>query len=402
MSEMIDVKELMKKMTTEVIKSSAESYFSSIKNPAYHLSKPFASLDECPVLLISFSRILQNGRFTPGQRVLEFGAGSCWAGRLLNQLGLEVISVDISASALKLGQRLKAEWPVFGAQPLHSFLETDGLTIDLPDGSVDRIVCLDCFHHVSNQDQILREFYRILKPSGLIAFSEPGADHSKTPQSQFEMKNYGVIENDILLDEIWGLSESIGFKRMYCAFNLLQAPTLDLSAYRIFQQGGLSNDTLQSLGQCIQDEQVNASLFFIEKDGYDIVDSRTRIGMGGALRLISSEEINLLSGDRGLKVSLEVTNTSGQIWLKSDSGIGAVNIGIHLFDGQGRMLELDYYRYHFLFQNSMPGQVQITEFTVPIPKQAGQFTFEIDLVSEGVSWFAVIGSQAIKIDYNAG
>src|SRR5690606_9607694 len=114
-------------LTQQELLDAAEAYYASMVDPAFQLAKPFASVDDCPALLGSFAKLLREGRYLPGHRVLEFGAGSCWAGRLLNQLGMAVTSLDVSASALALGRRLVREQPVVGRQPEHAFLRYDGI-----------------------------------------------------------------------------------------------------------------------------------------------------------------------------------------------------------------------------------------------------------------------------------
>ncbi len=44
--------------------------------------------------------------------------------------------------------------------------------LDLPDASVDIIFCHQTFHHLVHQEAALREFYRVLKPGGLLLFAE--------------------------------------------------------------------------------------------------------------------------------------------------------------------------------------------------------------------------------------
>ena len=102
--------------------------------------------------------------------MLDFGAGSCWASRWLSQLGMEVIALDVSKTALKIGEELYVRLPVIGESPRHRFLVSDGHRIDLADDSLDRIVCLDTFHHLLNPDEILREMYRVLRPGGIAGF----------------------------------------------------------------------------------------------------------------------------------------------------------------------------------------------------------------------------------------
>src|SRR4029077_2535679 len=93
----------------------------------------------------------------------------------------------------------------------------DGRRIDLPDASVDRIVSFDAFHHLPNPDEVLREFARVLKPGGIAGFAEPGARHSRSPMSQFEMRTYRVVENDIDVHAIWRTAARCGFRDLEVA-----------------------------------------------------------------------------------------------------------------------------------------------------------------------------------------
>jgi hypothetical protein len=74
---MIDVKQLMRSLSQGLI-AAAEAYYGSIADPAFQLAKPFCSIDDCPSLLVAFTKLLRDGQYLPGHRVLEFGAGSCW------------------------------------------------------------------------------------------------------------------------------------------------------------------------------------------------------------------------------------------------------------------------------------------------------------------------------------
>jgi len=52
------------------------------------------------------------------------------------------------------------------------FQMTTGSHLRLPDRSVDMVFCHQTFHHVIDQENVLREFYRVLKPGGLLLFAE--------------------------------------------------------------------------------------------------------------------------------------------------------------------------------------------------------------------------------------
>jgi ubiquinone/menaquinone biosynthesis C-methylase UbiE len=48
----------------------------------------------------------------------------------------------------------------------------DAAALDLPDGSVDLLFCHQTFHHLTRQEQALSEFYRVLRPGGVLLFAE--------------------------------------------------------------------------------------------------------------------------------------------------------------------------------------------------------------------------------------
>ncbi|TBV08595.1 class I SAM-dependent methyltransferase [Phytopseudomonas dryadis] len=51
-------------------------------------------------------------------------------------------------------------------------IASDCAAIQLPDASVDILFCHQTFHHLVEQEQALAEFWRVLKPGGLLLFAE--------------------------------------------------------------------------------------------------------------------------------------------------------------------------------------------------------------------------------------
>jgi SAM-dependent methyltransferase len=216
----------------------AENYFARLTDWTYHLAKPFCSFEDTPQLLINFAVVLQGLELCQGLTVLEFGAGTCWAARMLTQLGCKVIACDVSAAALEIGRELYRRNPPAGDRPAPEFLLFDGHRFDLADASVDRVICLDAFHHVPNPGEVLAELGRVLAPGGFAGFAEPGPEHSKSAQSQYEMRTAGVIENDIRIEEIWRLAQQAGFTDLKLAVFLLEPLLLRVNEFEEFLDGG--------------------------------------------------------------------------------------------------------------------------------------------------------------------
>jgi SAM-dependent methyltransferase len=393
----IDVRALMKSLTQQELLAAAEAYFASIVDPTFHLSKPFANVDDCPTLLANFSKLLRDGRFLPGHRVLEFGAGSCWAGRLLNQMGMAVTSLDIAPSALALGERLRREQPVFGRRPEHAFLRFDGVRIALPDRSMDRVFCFDAFHHVANPEQTLRELARVLDDGGIAAFSEPGPHHSRTAESQREMRQHKVIENDVAIEEIWEAAQAAGFTDIYFSLQTETSMRLGYREFTELRRRGFSERTAATLQADVVAHNRNVTFFYLVRGAAPHPDSRTREGLVGDLRLESVVPVSLGNGLRRLKVTLTVHNTSRSLWRRSGSDAGCVNLGVHLLDDGGETLRANDFRHRFLDSDLLPGASVTTSFEVPIPADMTQPVLEIDLVSEHVCWFTQNGSRTERL-----
>jgi len=49
---------------------------------------------------------------------------------------------------------------------------SDAAYIDLPDASVDMVFCHQSFHHLIEHERAMAEFYRVLKPGGVLLFAE--------------------------------------------------------------------------------------------------------------------------------------------------------------------------------------------------------------------------------------
>ncbi len=52
------------------------------------------------------------------------------------------------------------------------FICCSSSNITLPDNSVDLLFCHQTFHHLIDQENAIREFFRVLKPGGVLLFAE--------------------------------------------------------------------------------------------------------------------------------------------------------------------------------------------------------------------------------------
>jgi SAM-dependent methyltransferase len=415
--EVIDVRQLIEALGIEGACQTAEDYFAQLE-PSI-LAKPFNNINETPELLSCFAQVLQGLNLFPGLVVLDFGAGSGWISRFLTQLGLNAIALDVSQTALKIGRELYERQPLFGDHPYPSFLPFDGMSIALDDGSVDRVICFDALHHTPNPSEVIKELGRVLKSGGIAGFSEPGPDHSQLRQSQAEMRMYRTIENDIQIKEIWETAQFAGFTEIKLAVFNPNLFLLPLERFQKYVAGG--RDVEEYLAQTRAYQQGH-QIFFLHKGGSSTPsDSRQQSGLLAALD-VTLAPARVAEGDL-LHISVVVKNVGDAVWLPSTGANesmagaasifdergnlikenlqrGAVHLGSHLFDRQGRLLERDYSR-HLLTEDARPvkpGDALSFKTTLASAKQ-GSYVLEFDLVSEWVCWFEANGSQTVRVEF---
>jgi ubiquinone/menaquinone biosynthesis C-methylase UbiE len=388
----IDVKRLMTESSIEELNQLAEDYFAKVNDWNYHLAKPFGSIEETPQLLINLAVVLQGLTLCRGLTVLEFGAGTCWASRFLSQLGCRVIAVDVSPTALRMGQELYARHPPFGTTPPAEFMLFDGHRLALPDESVDRIMCLHALHHVPNPTTIISEFGRVLKSGGVAGFAEPGPEHSRSPQSQDEMRAFGVIENDIEVKEIWRDAKNAGFTDLKIA--VFNVPPFLVSAFEFEQLEKVTQKFAAAACEFLENQRT----FFLYKGEPLVRDSRFPGDLSALIRINTLS----LTVDEGkeIRLAVHVENNSSSIWLPRSAGLGGVHVGCHVLDNEGNTLHHSYH-WEALMQGDgvavKPGErVDVNVVMPPLP--VGKYVLEFDMVSNDVAWFAQNRSPTVRVD----
>ncbi len=389
----VNVKALVDRTSIQALNESAEEYFASLNNWDDHLAKPFSTPGDAPRLLVNLSTLLHGLRLKPGTTVLEFGAGTGWLSRQITQLGCRAILLDVSPTALNIARELYRRQPVAGPRPSPEFLVFDGRRIDLPDASVDRIVSFDAFHHLSNPEEVLREFGRVLKPGGIAGFAEPGARHSHSPMSQFEMRTYGVVENDIDVHALWRVAQQCGFADLKLA--IFNGPPfyVSLAEYVDFLAAGPTSERWLTATRVFQRDVRN---FFLFKAGSEPLDSRALDGLAATISVTRAAKE--LEEGQPITLDVAVTNAGQARWLPGDAEYGGVQVGAHLYGPDGRMRKFDFHAEPLTNppRPVEPGETIRLRMTLPT-LSAGLYEIEMDCVASRVTWFAQAGSKTAVV-----
>ncbi len=127
-----------------------EGYYQS-----HHGALPAYDLDTIPSFY--WSKRLLDPR--AGDIVLDAGTG---IGYLLDYVctpGSRGVGVDFSAAALKLAKR---------QYPELDLLREDLFRLSFRSDSFDRILCYNVIEHTRDQERLLKELHRVLKPGGIL------------------------------------------------------------------------------------------------------------------------------------------------------------------------------------------------------------------------------------------
>jgi ubiquinone/menaquinone biosynthesis C-methylase UbiE len=114
--------------------------------------------------------ILKEVGIRSGSHILDFGCGPgsyvVPVADLVGPTG-KIYVLDMRPLAIKMVQKRAAKRHLANVLPIQS----DGQT-GLPDGSLDVVLLYDVFHEIEQPDAVLKELNRILKPDGILSFSD--------------------------------------------------------------------------------------------------------------------------------------------------------------------------------------------------------------------------------------
>jgi len=379
---------------TDDLNVAAEDYFVR-SDREYLLGKPFTDRMFFARRLFDLGVLFHWLRIAPGDTVLEMGAGSCWLSHLLNRYGCKTISVDVSETALGIGRELfdsdqHTNWTV---EP--EFVLYDGHRLPLEDGSVDKIIVYDAFHHIPNYEAVLAEMARVLREGGIIGMREPGRHHAGAEKSLAEVREFGVLENNIVVEEIEKLGRRYGLDRTTIVpLTIDESVEVPASELGDFMQG----KNLRHFWEPLCAALVYTSFILMYK-GDSVPDTRRPGRLTARITpRPATDPVSMMVGQAG-RVAVEIENTGDTLWL---AGIprqaGWTRLGIRLHAAHdAALLDGDWHR-AALPGDVGPNGVVTIEVDLPAIATAGEYVMRFDMVAEEVAWFADVDSPTAAVN----
>ncbi len=263
--------------------------------------------------------------------------------------------------------------------------------------SFDRIVATEILEHLATPALFLSECWRVLRPGGTLYVTTPNvvdlrgrmqALLGRSPQSHLFgigrtlRMNEWVHRREYAPDEVARLLEAVGFR-----VSGVQTWTPSRGEGGRGAGGWLGPlvNRLPGLGGTIFAAATRPAVAASEID-------RARIVPG-------CRYLEAVPGSSPT-LTVRLTNIGTATW-NPGSGPGAVLLGAHLADPDGRVLDRGMARV-LLPHPVGPGQETVVTLTFRAPLEAGVFLLELDLVREGEHWFGDDGSPMTRVVLRIG
>jgi SAM-dependent methyltransferase len=343
--------------------------------------------------------------------VLDLGAGGCWCSDLLARLNRRSVAVDISWQMLRAGRSRP------GGASLAA-VAGDMERLPFRSGAFDVAVCLNALHHVPDMRAGVREIARVLNDRGVALFSEPGKGHADAAVSTAAMRDFGVLEQEVLVAELIDACHEAGFQHVRLKSMSYVLPEFDLTPeqWRAWTRAAASKRptrALTKIGRAIVEmlglgkqgplfeETYGITLVRILRDAIEahpfIVAAKSPpLGRQMyAADIVLEEGVAQAATGGAASFRLRVHNRGTATWRAASSvEPGQVRLGVQLLDAQQRLMARDHFRV------ALPSPVAadastVLAFECPVPAEVGPYHLKFDLVAEGVTWFEPAGSQAL-------
>ena len=203
---------------------------------------------------------------------------------------------------------------------------------------------------------------------------------------------HGILEQDLDLEQFYRSATAAGFAALELAVPALEPEilTLPMDRMRSYLRGGswlVPHDFLR--------KTILTGPIGVFRKGVHAVTSRNPRALAAAIEPETLER-RVTSGET-FRLPARVRNLAGTVWLRAGRrGRGHVRLGAHLLSADGAVVDHDYGR------ASLPSDLAIresarVELELVAPMEPGSYVVRLDMVDEGICWFAQAGSEVTDV-----
>ena len=318
--------------------------------------------------------------------MLDVGCGPGWLSEFLARCGYWVTGVDVSEDMVRIArERIAAIGAPIG-EGTEALAEFEAIPVlELPWSSrFDAAILYDAMHHFDDEVETLRVIRRTLAPGGQIFIHEgvrpaPGSEGEQ--ELIAEMQEYGTLESPFDPEYLVAALAEAGFtqiKRFVAVDELLDVSTAKNELRRIETQ--------------LQHPPMNTVI------AVNPVPAGITDGRGFHARIEATGEWESTPDGDELSLPITVTNDGRSFWPTGTGDAtapGVVTIWPYLpaADGSDKVP---------LARLGLPHQLSSgesidAEIRIPRAGVVGRSEVGIDLVREGIAWFADYGSSPLIV-----
>ena len=303
----------------------------------------------------AFDYVVDRLGLPAGSRVLDIGADLTWSTSRLARRGWRPVGIDINhhlvASKVFLEEGVR-----FAVANMDMHLPA------FTDAVFDGVTAFNALHHTHRLEPLIANIARMLRPGGRLGFVEPYWVHEAQRDSFGKQQiEAGINENVHRLEEWHAVLVGHGFELITC--------TAGPAFLGIYER--VSDDRRRQVSLADARDDLFEPFYRSE------------------VALVGPAQLRLGAGQVGA-VPVRIRNLSERTWSQW-SGV-AVRLSYHLLDaGDGpppaRMRQFDNPRTE-IDGDLHPGDERVLQLQVYAPSQPGSYEIVIDLLQEGITWFA--------------
>ncbi|MFC4764053.1 glycosyltransferase [Dyella koreensis] len=173
----------------------------------------FIPTEQGEIRLEHFHRYALARGLVAGKDVLDVACGEGYGSSILASQARSVVGVDISNEAVDHARA------TYGDASNLEFRQGSAAALDLPDNAFDVVVSFETVEHLFEQEEMLAELRRVLRPSGILLMSSPNRpiySDAAGHHNEYHVKELDFIEFDALLKtqfpkiQYWGQRLAVG------------------------------------------------------------------------------------------------------------------------------------------------------------------------------------------------